>query len=107
MKRALVRNAASSILIASGLSLGWLTVAVLPIALYQYFEISLPEVLVDVQTAAWSAYWAPLSLLRWAPAFSSVDPLITLIPSFALLFALWCVVLFTIVFGWKQWRRAA
>jgi hypothetical protein len=105
MKRALVRNAARAIPTACGLTLGWLTVAVLPVALYQCFAISIPEVFEGVITAAWAAYMAPLVLLRWAPTLSSVDPLITLIPSFALLFALWSVVLSIVVFGWKQhWR---
>ena len=107
MKRPLVRNVASAIFIACGLSLAWLTVAVLPIALYQYFAISPLEILDGVFVAAWSAYFAPVVLIRWAPTLSSVDPLVTLIPTFALLFVLWSVVLFAVVFCWRHLRRAA
>jgi len=107
VKRPLLRQARYAVLVACCLSLAWLTVAVLPLALYQYFHISIPDMFGPVQDVAWRTYLAPLEILGWAPTLSSVDPLATLIPSFTLLFTLWSVVLFTIVFGWRQLRRAA
>jgi hypothetical protein len=107
MKWTPASDAGRAIVIACGLSLVWLTLAVLPIALYQYFAISPSESFAGVVGAAWSAYLAPLALLGWTPAFSSVDPLVTLIPSFALLFAFWSVILFAAVFGVTRLRRAA
>ena len=96
-----------SVLVACCLSLAWLTAAVLPLALYQYFYISIPDMFAPLENVAWQTYLAPLELLGWAPTLSSVDPLVTLIPSFALLFVLWSIVLFIIVSGWKRLRRAA
>jgi len=102
-----VRQVQRCILLACGLSLAWLVLIVLPIALYQYFAISTPQAAGSLHGAAWVAYLAPLELIRWAPTISSVDPLVTLIPSFGLLFVLWSVVLFLVILVWRRWRGAA
>ena len=106
VKTSLLRHARYAVLIACCLSLAWLTVAVLPIALYQYFYISIPDILGSVQNVAWQTYLAPLELLGWAPTLSSVDPLVTLIPSFVLLFALWSTLFSVVILVWREWRRA-
>jgi hypothetical protein len=98
-------NTASTILIACCLSLAWLATLVLPLALYQYFAISTPGVFADVVSIAWFVYLTPLGLIGWTPTFSSVDPLVTLIPSFALTFTFWSVVLSIVVAGLRWLRR--
>jgi hypothetical protein len=107
MKVLPIRNIRVAILIACCLSLGWLVATILPVALYQYFYISTPGSLGDVLASSWSVYLAPLELLGWTPTLSSVDPLITLIPSFAVLFAFWSLVLAFPVFAWRRLRGAA
>jgi hypothetical protein len=107
MRASPIRNVRVASLIACCLSLGWLAVTILPIALYQYFYISMPGLLGEVLASSWSVYLAPLRLMGWTPTLSSVDPLITLVPSFAMLFALWSLALSVPVFGWRQLRRAA
>jgi hypothetical protein len=102
-----VMNKVSTILLGCCLSLIWLTLAVLPLALYQYFHISSGGIPDRLHAYAWGSFLAPLELLGWAPTISSVDPLITLMPSLALLFIFWSVVLSSIVFGFRQLRRAA
>jgi len=102
-----VRQVQKCILLACSLSLAWLVLIVLPVALHQYFAISTPRAFGSLHDAAWVAYLAPLELIRWAPTISSVDPLVTLIPSFVLLFALWSVVLLLVILVWRRWRSAA
>jgi hypothetical protein len=102
-----VRQFPKLILLACCLSVAWLVLIALPIALYQYFSISTPQAIGSLHSAAWIAYLAPLELIRWTPTFSSLDPLVTLIPSFGLLFVLWSVVLLLVMLGWQRWRRAA
>lgn len=106
MKGSLLRHARYAVLVACGLSLAWLTVAVLPLALYQYFYISIPDIFVPAENIAWRTYLAPLELMGWTPTLSSVDPLVTLIPSFVLLFALWSAVFSVVIILWREWRRA-
>lgn len=82
-----------------------LTVAALPIALYQYFYISLPDMFVTVEQIAWLIYFSPLELLGWSPTLASVDPLITLLPAFGMLFVLWSAVLSVVFLSLYQLRR--
>jgi len=102
-----VRQVPKLTLLACCISLAWLVLIVLPIALYQYFAISTPQAIGSLHGAAWVAYLAPLELIRWTPTIASVDPLVTLMPSFGLLFVLWSVVLLLVMLGWQRWRRAA
>lgn len=102
-----MRQVLKAMLLACCLSLAWLVLIALPIALYQYFGISTPQAVGNLHGAAWVVYLAPLELIRWTPTLSSVDPLATLIPSFGLLFVLWSVVLSLVVLGWRRLRRAA
>jgi hypothetical protein len=76
-----VRQGKRLILLACSFSVAWLVLVTLPIALYQYFAISTPQAIGSLHGAAWTAYLAPLELIRWTPTISSVDPLVTLIPS--------------------------
>ena len=92
-------------LIACGLSLAWLMAIILPLVLYQYFAISPPDIFGDVHTSVWSAYLAPIHLIKWTPTISSVDPLVALTPTFALMFAFWSVVLSVVVHGLRWLRR--
>jgi hypothetical protein len=107
MKGSQVREIMKAINIACLLSLAWLMAIVLPLALYQYFAISTPEILGDAAAYAWVIFFAPLLLLRWTPTFSSVDPLVSLLPSFAMLFLLWTTVIAVVVLFFRQLRRAA
>jgi hypothetical protein len=102
-----VRRIPKLILVACCLSLAWLVLIALPIALYQYFAISTPQAIGGLHGVAWIAYLTPLELIRWTPTISSVDPLVTLIPSFGLLFLLWSVIFLLVMLGWERWRRAA
>ena len=106
MKAPPLRHARYAAAVACCASFAWLTVAVLPLALYQYFYISLPDLFARVEDAAWRTFLSPLELLGWTPTLSSVDPLVTLIPSFAMLFVLWSGVLFVIVLTWRAMRHA-
>lgn len=107
MSASLIRNARGAILIACCLSLGWLTVTILPVALYQYFYVSTSGILEDVLASSWSVYSAPLEIPGWTPTLSSVDPLLSLTPSFAVLFVFWSVILSLPILGWRQLRGAA
>ncbi len=98
-------NTAKTVFIACCLSLVWLAAIVLPLALYQYFAISTPGILGDVVSISWFVYLTPLGLFGWTPTFSSVDPLVTLIPSFALMFVFWSAVLSIVVFALRRLRR--
>jgi hypothetical protein len=102
-----VRQVPKLTLLACCISLAWLVLIVLPIALYQYLAISIPQAIGSLHGAAWVAYLAPFEVIRWTPTIASMDPLVTLIPSFALLFVLWSVVLLLVMLGWQRWRRAA
>jgi hypothetical protein len=62
-----VRQVSKLILIACCLSLAWLILIALPIALYQYFGISTPQAIEGLHGAAWIAYLTPLELIRWTP----------------------------------------
>jgi hypothetical protein len=107
MKGPRVRETFKAINIACLLTLVWLMVIVLPLALYQYFAISTPELLGDAAAYAWVIFFGPLLLLRWTPTFSSVDPLVSLLPSFAMLFLLWTILLSVVVLFFQKVRRAA
>jgi hypothetical protein len=107
MKGSLMREIMKAINIACLLTLVWLMVIVLPLALYQYFAISMPEIFGDAAAYAWVIFFAPLLLLKWTPTFSSVDPLVSLLPSFAVLTLLWTILLSVVVLFLQKLRRAA
>lgn len=93
-------------LLACGLAFVFLLLAVLPVALYQYLAISTPEFLSGFASAVWSAYLSPLTLLPSLPVLRSNDPLISLVPSFGIMFCLWSLLLFALLVSFR-WRRCA
>lgn len=94
-----------SALCACGFALLFLLLAVLPVALYQYFSISTPEFLAGLSSAAWTAYLAPLTLLPSFPVFRSNDPLVSLVPSFALMFCFWASILLVLLLLFRRRGR--
>lgn len=49
----------------------------------------------------------PLDVLPSAPMVRSADPLVTLIPSFVIMFCLWSLVFFILAFSIKRLKRGA
>jgi len=107
MIKSLPSNALRLALLSCGLALVYLLLAVLPVALYQYLAISTPESLSGFASAAWSAYLWPLTLLPSFPVLRSNDPLVSLVPSFGIMFCFWSLLLFVLLVSFRWMRRAA
>lgn len=92
------RSLITALVCALSIALALLLAAVLPVALYQYFGIETPEGLGDASGLAWATFLAPIRLFPFeAPNLGSTDPLVTLVPTFALMFCIWSLVIFGVI----------